>query len=562
MKKQANLMVGLSAAAVLSAGITMTAFGSTGWMQEQDGWVYYEEDGEKAAGELLEIQGQYYYFHPDGLMTRNQWVSVDNENAGQEDEPEQHFYYFQDNGKAYKRPDDASSGSVFVKEIGEKKYSFDSEGRMLYGWVAEGERQTGADAWKDCEYYFGPEGDGAMRRGWDRIRIESNPEDEMMPSDGIWEDEDQERWFYFSSAGKKTRGKPDGLVQKTINGQKYGFDQYGRMLSSWYASPDLITINAYDKTVSAEENLTQRQGGRLYTKEFMYFGSPESGMRYTNGWFRARPSRYLMESKHLDNESYMYYADQSGNIYANEIRVIDGEKYAFDNYGRLINGFVCLTMENEKTSSMIEATWYQDKTDREFSDENKFTDLIDFERYNSKGFLVESYRYLFDSHKMRFYYFGGKNGTMLTGKQTVKLGDETFEFIFEDSGYLKGSGVYGEKDGRLYQAGMLLKPEEGHRYAVVKVESKEETVGMSLVKYKELHKIDVEEFMDEVCNSGIYDKKKDETVWTVRYEPPKVKYYLIDQNGNIVKNKKNATDEDGFRFYVDNSKIQKITVKD
>ncbi|MDR0924889.1 MAG: cell wall-binding protein [Hungatella sp.] len=584
MKKQTKLIMALSTSAMLSAIAALTSFAASGWIEENCGWAYYEENGERvtedwvksgndwfwmdssgqmAAEQLLEIDNNYYYLQQNGAMAHDQWVALDNKNADQEGEPEQYWYYFQDNGKACKRPDNASSGSIKTKEIDGKKYTFDAEGRMLYGWVSDGERQTGEDAWKDCDYYFGPEGDGAMRRGWDRIRVEADPEDEMMPGDGLWDDEQQERWFYFSSSGKKTRGKPDRLVQKTIDGQKYGFDECGRMISSWYADPDLITTDIYDKNVSAEENLTARQGGSLYTKEFMYFGSPESGARYSKGWFRATPSRYLMESKHLDNETYSYYADGDGNLYANEIRTIDGERYGFDNYGRLISGLVCLEMEDKGTSSRIINTWYQDKEGREFSDEEKFEELLDYER-RVGGYLRESFADEIYNHKRRFYFFSGPNSSALTGKQIVKLGDQSFEFMFEDSGYLKGSGVNGKKDGRLYRAGWQLKPEEGQKYAIIRQEtvSEENPHTNVLFKYKKLDKMEVEDFIAEVCNSGIYNEKKEETVWTVRYDPPGVKYYLIGSNGDIVKNKKNAVDVDGYEFRVNSEKIQSITVEE
>lgn len=562
MKRQIQLIKVLTVAAILSAGITMTSFAEAGWTKENEGWAYYDDNGERVTSRLLEVDENYYYIGEDGMMASSQWVAIDNEHAGQEDEPEKYWYYFGENGKAYKRSDNTSSGATRTKEIDGNKYAFDAEGRMLYGWVSEGERLRGEDAFKEGDYYFGHENDGVMKVGWQRIKVTADLDDEVLPDDGIWEDEEQERWFYFSSNGKKKKGTPDKLAKLTLNGQKYGFDEYGRMISSWYADPTLITTDAYDKNASAEENETARQGGSTYTKEFMYFGNPESGAQYSEGWFRARPSRYLMESKHLDDETYMYYADGKGSLYASEIRTIDGEKYAFDNYGRQIKGLVCLTMEDETDSSKFESAWYQDKEDREFSSIESFNELIDYERANSKGSLVESYREEFNSRKKRFYYFNGLNGKMLTGTHKIMLGADEAEFAFEDSGSLKGSGLFGKKDGKLYQAGMLLKPEESQKYAIVKVEKKEQMVGTSLKKFKTLDMVDVQDFIEEVCNSGIYDEKKDETVWTVRYEPENVEYYLISQNGSIVKNKKRAVDSDGYQFYVKNNKIKSITVEE
>ena len=562
MKRQIRLIKVFSIAAILSAGISMASFAGSGWAEESGGWAYYDENGERVAGQLLEIDGNYYYMDQDGMMASNQWVSIENENAGQEDEPEKHWYYFQANGKAYRRSEGTPSGVTRTKEIDGKKYAFDTEGRMLYGWVSDGERLTGEDAWQEGDYYFGQEDDGAMKFGWQKLRIVTDPGDEIMPDDGIWEEEEQDRWFYFTSNGKKKKGSEEKLAKLTLHGQKYGFDEHGRMISSWYADPTLITTDVYDKTASEEENETKRQGGLQYTKGFMYFGTPESGARYTKGWFRARPSRYLMESKHLEDQTYMYYADGNGRLYANEIRTIDGEKYAFDNYGRQIRGLVCLTMEDETTSSKFELSWYQDKEGREFSSIDEFNDLIDFERYNSKGSLVESYQHEFDSRKMRFYYFNGLNGKMLTGSHKITLGEDEVEFAFEDSGRLKGSGLFGKKDGKLYRAGMLLKPDELQRYAIVRVETKEQMVGTSMERFETLEKIDVKDFIEEVCNSGIYDEKRDETVWTVRYEPENVEFYLVGQNGKIVKNKKSATDDEGYQFYVKNNRIKSITVEE
>lgn len=562
MKRQILIIKVFSAAVLLSAGISMTSFAEGNWAEENGGWTYYNDNGERVISQLLELDGNYYFMDQEGLMVSNQWVSIDNEDAGQEDEPEKHWYYFQANGKAYRRSDSTSSGVTRTKEIDGKKYAFDEAGRMLYGWVSEGERLTGEDAWQEGEYYFGQEDDGAMKLGWQRLKIHADTDDEMMPDDGIWEDEDQDRWFYFTSNGKKKKGQEDKIAKMTLHGQKYGFDEYGRMISSWYADPTLITTDVYDKTVSAEENLTKRQGGSEYSKEFMYFGSPESGARYTKGWFRARPSRYLMESKHLDDETYMYYADGDGSLYANEIRLIDGEKYAFDNYGRQIKGLVCLTMADENTSSKFESVWYQDKEGREFSSIDSFNELIDYERYDSKGNLKENFQHEFDSRKKRFYYFNGLDGKMLTGSHKVKLGDDEVEFVFEDNGRLKGSGMFGKKNGKLYQAGMLLKPEEGQKYAVVKLETTEKEISGTTETFEVLDTLTVKDFMKEVCNSGIYDEDKEETVWTVRYEPENVEYYLINQSGSIVENKKRAMDDEGYQFYVKNKKIKNITVED
>ena len=589
MKRQIQSIKVLTAAALLSVGMSMSAFAAEGWAEENGGWAYYDAEGKRVANQLLELDGDYYYIGEDGLMVSSQWVSIVNENIDPEEllyddeywvnspyeeehqldnykeEPKRYWYYFQENGKAYKKSG-SSSSATRTKEIDGKKYAFDDEGRMLYGWVADGERVTGEDAWRDGEYYFGDEDDGALKTGWQKIKIlvDDEEEDELLADDGVWEEGIQDRWFYFSETGKKTKAKQnDDMKKLTLHGQKYGFDQYGRMISAWYADPTLITTEGYDRELDKEINKTQRQGGSDYSKEFMYFGSPESGARYMNGWFNARPSLYLMKEKHEEGSTYTYYADGNGNLCTSEIRTIGGEKYAFDSSGRLVRGLVCLTMEDETTSSKIQDVWYADKTDREFATVDEFNELVAYERYDTATAteLLESYPNEFASGKKRFYYFYGRYSEMLTGPQMVNLGDETVEFEFADSGRLKGSGLFGKKNGKLYKAGMLIKPEEGQKYAIVKVEDKTQEIRNEVEHFQTLDKISVQQFISEVCNSGISDDKKDEIVWTVRYEPENVKYYLVSQSGHIVKSKSNARDDDGYQFRVKNNKIISVTAE-
>ena len=83
---------------------------------------------------------------------------------------------------------------------------------MLYGWVAEDNAEridnTDGDGFKEGDYYFGGEDDGAMTTGWLQMDItydEATNDYEIAPV--FNEDEDQTRWFYFQSNGKKERLK-------------------------------------------------------------------------------------------------------------------------------------------------------------------------------------------------------------------------------------------------------------------------------------------------------------------------------------------------------------------
>ncbi len=584
MKKQLKFAAVLSTSAFLALCAPLLSFADEGWNQRGSDWVYFNADGERvisswieqgenwywmdengvmAANGLVQIKGDYYYFREDGTMVSEDWVGIPNPNAGTENEPQQYWYYFQKNGKAYRRQDNGST-SIKAKTINGKKYAFDTEGRMLYGWVSEGTRQTGEDAWQYSDYYFGTEDDGAMAQGWSRIYIIDEDPDEEQPGSGFWEEE-QDRWFYFDN-GRKVKGKEGRCRFKLINNNKYGFDEYGRMISTWYSDTTTLATSR-----SESEDGKTYQGQEDYTRKFMYFGTPESGVQYTNGWFRARPSEYLMKSKYDAEETYMYYAEADGHIVANEIKCIDREYYGFDNAGRAFTGLVCLRMDNAQTSSQINYSFYSDTTEN--ASRAPFATVGEFNH------LVETFAEDFASGRMRIYSFSGTNGTMLTGAQQLQLGKtgDRRDFLFETTGALKGSGIHGEKNGKLYKAGLLTKPKDDQKYAIIKKTYKTLPNNASEEEKKDFQNKDVdgdgkiegiyteitiERFIQEVCNSGIYDNDDDKTVWTVRYDPPGTTYYLIDANGNIIKNTKRTSNMDGYTFNVKNKKIQTITFKE
>ena len=212
---------------------------------------------------------------------------------------------------------------------------------MLYGWVAADNAEridnSDGDAFKDGVYYFGGEDDGAMTTGWLLMDItydEATSDYEIAPA--FNDDEDQSRWFYFKSNGKKVySSSTDETKDKTINGKKYTFDQYGAMVAEWSldikkASTNLGTSNFADveKTGSSAK----------YSQSWRYFNSVEDGARVSKGWFKVVSAEYLNQDKYNDDEDAWYYADGSGNLYAGEFKTIKGKKYAFRTDGRMIDG--------------------------------------------------------------------------------------------------------------------------------------------------------------------------------------------------------------------------------
>ena len=549
MRKQTKLVAVLSTAALLAIGASMTSFAATGWQEEDGTWVYYNRDeeraveewkksgdnwfwlddnGEMAIDQLVEDDDDYYYVNEAGAMVSNQWVAIENEDAGEDDEPDYYWYYFQANGKAYKRSENATT-SISAKTINGKKYAFDTEGRMLYGWVDSenpGERVTGDDAWIAGDYYFGDENDGAMSLGWRQISIIDEDYEGAQPGDEYW-DEEQDRWFYFQTSGKKVKADDDEeLKTKTINGQKYGFIEDGRMVTDWFkASPT-------DALASA--------GDAEYSSSFMYFSNPEDGARYTKGWFKVVPGYYLERDEYENGSEYWYYADGDGNLYANTIETIKGKKYAFNENGRMIDGLVFLDMVDSKEIA--------DVIDTDFYDTEEAFDEYVAEMHEKVGG---------DDPSIRCYYFGdADDGAMKTGKQTVDIDGENFTFKFKDSSSRKGAGIVGKDDHKLYNAGKLVKAGSDDKYKVVKYDEK---TGISTT-------MSTEDFLESV--EPEYDVKDEAWKWEFKDNvddkdnSEQTLYYLVNTSGSMVKRKSAAKDGDDYKFEVEDYLIKSVTLDD
>ena len=541
MRKQTKIAALISAAAVLSVGGAMTAFAATGWQQENGTWVYYnrneekvtetwqksgdywfylDDNGEMATDSLIDDDGDTYYVDVNGVMVTNRWVAVDNENAGEENEPNQWWYYFGANGKAYKRSDSAT-GDVSLKTINGKKYTFNTDGKMQYGWVKDGETQHDDNAWQDSEYFFGDENDGSMAEGWKEIAIKDDQAADLQPGDNYW-DEDQTRWFYFKASGKKEKSQ----TGKTINGRKYGFDEYGRMNAGW------ITTATASNTKAADGG---SQGIATYSNSFLYYSTPEDGARSTKGWFKVTPGYYLQRDKYEDGSDYWYYSDGNGKLTVNEIKTVNGKKYAFDNYGRMISGFVVLQMEGNTVGSGYSSKKIVQKVD---SDGTYDTG----DNYNR---FVKANDSLFRSGELKSYFFGGSDdGSMKTGKQTVELDSEKYTFEFAKNGSNKGVGLNGMEDHKFYVGGKLTTADADSKIEIVILDSSNKLVAKS----------SVEDALAAYGNGGVQHFKSNGDLDYTEYKftglPTGHKAYVVNTTGAMVKS---GTKKDGDDYKVKTS---------
>ena len=524
MRKQTKLVAVLSTAALLAIGASMTSFAATGWAEEDGTWVYYNRDGERATDQwkksgnnwywldsdgemaidqLIEDGDNYYYVDINGVMAANQWVAIDNEDAGQDDEPDHYWYYFQANGKALTQGD---NDKVSLKTVNGKKYAFDDEGKMLFGWVDENSAErvddTDGDAFKEGTYYFGGEDDGAMTVGWLQLDVtydEATNDEYKYTAPVFNDDEDQTRWFYFKSNGKKIYAEDgDRTKDKTINGKKYAFDEYGAMVAEWSLDEEDLegkSLASYSDAVksgkidagkaSANDIVTGKAFNAKYSEAWKYFNSVEDGARVSKGWFKVVPAEYLNDEKYNDDEDYWYYADGSGNLYAGEFKTIKGKKYAFRNDGRMIDGLKFIYEDKDAQSLTV---WADDDDPYRFDSEDDFDDNAPL--YEAAGYYC--------------YYFGnGDDGAMRTNKTTVEIDGENFNFYFEKSGGKKGAGLTGEKDDKFYQSGKLLKADTDDKYSVVQRQLVKKTGGtinseLDVVTTKDSTTTEVYNMLDDV----------------------------------------------------------------
>ncbi len=425
MRKQTKLVAVLSAAALLAIGASMTSFAATGWQEENGTWVYYNKDGdqvtdtwaksgdrwfylnsdgEMATDELIDDGTNYYYVNSDGAMVTNAWVAVENENAGDEDEPDAYWYYFQANGKAYK-----STGSASFKTINDKKYAFDSEGKMLYGWVnkEDATRITGDEAWQTGDYYCGDENDGSRASGW-------------MKLDVVKDDEDKSYWFYFNpSNGKKyAADDADTYAIKTINSKKYAFDYQGVMQDGWtdsVSTPDTATISGYQ-----------------------YFNGADEGWRLQKGWVKVVPEENVNKSAYDDDSTKWFYADGSGNVYYSVLKTINNKKYAFNAKGEMLSGVWALNVQSDGkiVGNMVEV----DDADA----------LEELKTLNPDNYAV-------------YYFGGGDDGAAKTGNQTIDIDGDSYSYSFGTTGAKKYKGVT-EAKKTLLVMGRKIKADKDFRY--------------------------------------------------------------------------------------------------
>ena len=416
MRKQTKIVAALSATALLALGASAVVFAagwdnSTGswqyldsdgnavtntWKKSGDYWFYLGSDGNMVTSDFIEDDDDTFYVNEDGVMVTNQWVA--NEDAeDKNDDADYRWMYFDSDGKALKN----TSGKITkskMETINGKKYLFDDNGYMLYGWLNENstDLQTDDTSWVDAKYYYGGWDDGSAQTGWVQLTVED-------PND---DNNDDDYWFYFNGDGKKQTGK------KTINGQTYYLDKNdGHMIDGW--------VEATGSTVNEINNNTTASDA-VYVND--------DGSARKNQWIWAIPDENWIKADYDDSESSWFWAKSNGKLYSDGLKKVKGKTYAFDPYGRMVYDVVA---EDDSHYYRVDTSDYNGLEWAKGT-----VGSVEFKGNGNGSDDLKNFTNL--------YYFSDnekKDGSRKTGYVTVEFQDDTYQMYFGTNGKAYGMGT-------------------------------------------------------------------------------------------------------------------------
>ena len=327
-------------------------------------------------------------------------------------------YYFGSTGKAYKN----SKG----KTINGKKYGFDDDGKMLFGFVDSTLKIVNDDSDDpvlDCVYYYGTNEDGARHSGW------------LQYTDALSDDDYTEDyyWFYFNTSnGKKVESQT-----KSINGKKYCFDEKGVMNFKWSAS-----------TKVDNQTLTS------------WYGKLEDGALAKNQWIWNKPysDAYLPGTRDdVDTETERWFrSDASGNLVKGQTKKINSKWYAFDEDGVMRTGLIRLVDKNGNPSTAVSSAKVLDA---------KCLDMDEVTGDQIKTPLTETSTAAQGGSLHYFSEDEEKDGSMKTGTMKIELADDEYTFCFTKTTGAAKHG-YDSSSKKIYNNGILEKAGDD-KYKVV-----------------------------------------------------------------------------------------------
>lgn len=445
MKRKTKSAVVVVAAAALTMGAAFTSMAA--WQQEGDAWIYTDNNGDRVTDSWRQSGDGYYYLDSDGVMATDRWVEdtyyvdvngvrVTNSwvqvEEGTEDAPNSDggWFYLDGNGRA------VTDG---WRTINNQRYHFDSDGTMQYGWFNDEENL----------YYLGDENDGAAKTGWLNLEYD---EEEGQEDGVVAEQSSSGTWFYFQANGRAVKATGDNsYVNRTIDGSRYYFDENGTMATGWVAIGE------------------REEGDMTGISTLKYFGDSNSG-QMARGWHyliddpedsedddmdfsfgpatssNATPSNADYDGGdgawyYFDNSGVPAYLSEDASSISDATTRINGDRYFFDEYGRMKSGLIGFTQED---GSVLSAYFGADDSDGKMKN-NRQTNVIEEDGERSTFYFTTSGGYT--GERSGYLYYQGKLIQAEDGEdiQVFEVGDSLY--LVNESGRVQDSNRAYRVDG-------------------------------------------------------------------------------------------------------------------
>ena len=556
--KKTKIAAIVACAALLVLGMAFTAMAANKWVFQDGGWYAVDKDGDVVSGWVKGEDGVQYWADDDGLWVTDAWVG-ENEDiyvgadgkkangwlklANGEDDVETYgdysWYYFAA-GKVTK------NSNSKAKLIGDARYCFDSTGRMVYGWVkADGTDFTSVDPDEDgidgSVYYCGGEDEGWAQTGWLYLYAPDGDADET-----------EYYWFYGNpSTGKLTKPEDNSIeLKKTIDKEKYTFDEDGRMLTGWVPSDASAASASY---------------------------ALESGLGVEKNWVWAVPTDKMIKAGGYEDEvAHWFWVKKKGVLGKGEFTTAKTSKtyWALDPNGVMLSGLYNFgTPATGKTKAQTAAAILE--ASNSFAVTTSYPAVL--ATYGSAIADVDDVTAVPGDV---YFYFGEEvsDGSMKTGAQTVVIDGETVEMRFskgkkdkfygvtvgntiESKWFIEGASVYGYQGGKYYIAGQALAGTEDD-LMIVTIDAVDKNAVIPNIKEDASGFVaaDLATLLANAPGKKAITNKDDEiTGYTFADD---CGFGLVKADGTIVRKCSALKDADGNKYTVKNGSITKVVLAD
>ncbi len=341
------------------------------------------------------------------------------------------------------------------------------------------------NSWADDDYYVDSNGIMVTNQ-W----VKTKPQ---------YENDAEDAWFYFGSSGKVAK---DG--KKKIDGKNYIFDDEGVMQTGWYEDGmyylgedgAMKTGWKYlEEPTDDDEEWENEYTGPMSTdgKYWFYFGS--NGKKYcpANGTdtdalykvFRIGGEYYCFDEYGRMMIGWVYF---DGDLDDADTDSIEGWRYFAESgiqnvtVGTTVKGWLSLVPPDVLQSEVSDdVVWYYFDEDGtpEYSKSEDCATTNEFVRISGKNYLFDRYgNPVSGLHKVEIgstgkyaaYYFDQDSKLAIKGKETIEEADGTESVFYFNEGSYAGRGYTGVKNNYLYYMGKRQEAEDGWKYAAITIE--------------------------------------------------------------------------------------------